>query len=642
LREATLPELEKNFLAAKEEFISSFSEVLEFGLSLSGATKARVCALFFAHKHFKEADKLLKQLSPSEVVNMIKLLDAPRKMNATKAKLQLLESRAEQTKKADLKPNQSVQRVKAKTRKKIKFQISMLERECLSTGGVTNAIAKRIRRYCQAIPDHKLVFFLLNFPTEPWAQLADVVHLRPSDFALDYFLAACHGQGELPPSSLVATARDCAAADLPRLLEAHPALRRCYSYLRKRFEGALPPAARLAVAQLAPLEDVLWFFEELHTGAGGEGVERAVAARLAAGEPIAASGRERSSYGKLMERLLTFRKLGLADITSHIEAYADRRMAGIRLAGADKARVAVLGDCSASMEVAIETSSILGSLLSACLRAELVFFNDRLVFPSVAPAGARDVVAVTREVRAERCTSPARALYKYYKMKQPVDLFVVVSDEEENTPCEGMMFADLFAKYRAEVHPRAQVFLASFLEGPPGFLGKLRAALRAKGVGCRQFKFDRRRPDLSKLPHLLGMLALEVGAAAAAAGGGGEGGGEAATGGGPWALMGEGEEKEEKEGKSSPAADDENGNKSNLPSLAEATAPAASHQRPGKREALPSSEKLPKEAGAEETLPTHTPGDAVGLPPSVPQDPPALPPIPPEGAKEEEEEDLPA
>merc|ERR1712146_135433 len=56
----------------------------------------------------------------------------------------------------------------------------------------------------------------------------------------------------------------------------------------------------------------------------------------------------------------------------------------------------------------------------------------------------------------------------------------------------------------------AEVFLVSFLQGPSSFLGKMNATLRTKGISCRQFRLDGRRPDLSKLPNLLALLNLEL------------------------------------------------------------------------------------------------------------------------------------
>lgn len=113
-------------------------------------------------------------------------------------------------------------------------------------------------------------------------------------------------------------------------------------------------------------------------------------------------------------------------------------------------------------------------------------------------------------MRATGCTAPAAGLLPYLEQRKKVDLFVVVSDEEENTSANSMFFAPMFKRYRAEVNPNARVFLVSFLSGPSSFLGKMRAALRREGIDAKQFRLDGRRPDLSKLPHLMGMVAIEA------------------------------------------------------------------------------------------------------------------------------------
>eukprot|EP00638_Chattonella_subsalsa_P016796 CAMPEP_0117852122 /NCGR_PEP_ID=MMETSP0949-20121206/22874_1 /TAXON_ID=44440 /ORGANISM="Chattonella subsalsa, Strain CCMP2191" /LENGTH=645 /DNA_ID=CAMNT_0005700205 /DNA_START=24 /DNA_END=1962 /DNA_ORIENTATION=- len=473
LSDATIQDHEKDFLKQKSNYIKKLKDLLDSGISITSAT------------------------------NLGGVLDAPRKVRALKRKLQVLETRAEQSRnQKERPPNQSLQRVKNKTKKKINFEIAMLERECLSTGGVTNSINKKIRRWIKTIPAHKLEFYLLNFPKEPWRQLSDICHSSPSDFTLDYFQQFIHN-GQLPEDCLVAKLQEANAGMISSLLEQYPNLFTCYSYLRKIFEGQLSDQTKKQLSEKAPLEDILWFYEELHSSE----VENIVYSRLASGETIVSSGRERGSYGKLMERLLTFRSMKLRFVPE-LMIYAEQKLSQIAMAS--DSRVVVMGDASASMEVAIQVSTIIGSLLTVCLKAELLFFNDRIVFPSIVPSSAADVLRITEEIKAERCTSPALALYKYYKMKQPVDLFIIVGDEEENTPCQGMMFAALFQKYLKEINEKAKIFLVSFLDGPPTFLGKMRASLRTFGIGCQQFRLDAKRPDLSKLPHLLGMLSLET------------------------------------------------------------------------------------------------------------------------------------
>jgi hypothetical protein len=55
------------------------------------------------------------------------------------------------------------------------------------------------------LPRGKLEFFLLNFPTDKWRELADLCHFRPKDFQLDYFARVVFG-GAAPEDSVVAAA----------------------------------------------------------------------------------------------------------------------------------------------------------------------------------------------------------------------------------------------------------------------------------------------------------------------------------------------------------------------------------------------------------------------------------------------------
>ena len=45
----------------------------------------------------------------------------------------------------------------------------------------------------------------------------------------------------------------------------------------------------------------------------------------------------------------------------------------------------VAGDASASMQVAIETATIIASLMTALIKADLVFFNHKPLRPPIVP-----------------------------------------------------------------------------------------------------------------------------------------------------------------------------------------------------------------------------------------------------------------
>ena len=186
--------------------------------------------------------------------------------------------------------------------------------------------------------------------------------------------------------------------------------------------------------------------------------------------------------------------------------------------------VVVLGDASSSMQVAINTSSIITSLLCSLADAELHLFKDKDIRCDNPPRTVTEVVAYAKQMQASSSTSPAASLYYYYKNKKPVKTFVIVTDEEENTDYQGRthwclmsnadkMFADLYDKYCAEIGPAKLVFV-SFTN--PTSDGQMVTALKKK-IGEAKvaefvsvYKFDGRNPDLSKLDYMLEKLAKPI------------------------------------------------------------------------------------------------------------------------------------
>ena len=122
-------------------------------------------------------------------------------------------------------------------------------------------------------------------------------------------------------------------------------------------------------------------------------------------------------------------------------------------------------------------------------------------------------------------TSPAAALNTFYEAKTPVDLFIVVTDEEENTGCDGARswggnlssssFAALFERYCREVRP-AKLAFVSFLRHNSDE-GQMVRELRKRGItSLSQMRMDEQRPDLSKFDAIVGSVMLDAQQAMAA------------------------------------------------------------------------------------------------------------------------------
>lgn len=491
-------------------------ECLRQGIAVNSATRARVLATAWAVGDRVAFDDLCLKpefVGVGELLKALQLLDAPRAARQVAAKLERLRGRAS-----------------ARVIGKLETNLTNLRSEQVPVWGasvstLTRALAERVRKWVSHIPASKLEFFLLSFPTAPWQALANLSHTKPGDFSLPYFLPACFDAAAVPADSLVAIARSLTPANLVESLAAAPRLLDMYSHIRR----IVPPhelseEARRALALGAPLGEVIWWFQELQC----PGVEAAITARLIAGEPVD-SNRYNLNFGKLMERLLMFVEAGLWSIALLLLPAADAKLAAAARphmpppdsdakpeseseadVGATKApvspgtHIAVLGDASGSMQVAIKTATILGGLLSACTGAELSFFHDHIFWPSVQPRCAKDVVTVAQQVHAGGCTRPAAALQHYCFTRTRVDLFIVVTDEEETNRRE---FANLWLSYKTEVHPEAQVLFCSFLQGGCASGPMQKDLVRAGCPAPKCFLLNAACPDLCKFDSLLAMVA---------------------------------------------------------------------------------------------------------------------------------------
>ena len=415
-----------------------------------------------------------------------------------------------------------------------------------------------VRTQLAALPKERLEFDLLFFEQGPWKTVCDLAHPSPSIWAMDDFQNVCFGQ-EPASGSLLADARSMSVSNLPALLNRHPSLAAAYSFIRSKLPPrTLDDVAKSALAKAMPLADVVWYFEELHTPVVAAIIDR----RLAAGEAI--SGKLASdNFGKLLERLLTFRRMPGVTFWQRLMPHAERQLGELqaqsRLALAERVpplqqlaaraavkaggsihlpeavaqsvmvsaglRVAVLGDASSSMQVAINAACICACMCAACFDAELVFFNKHAFSAKSVEGGmprtVEDVLRVCSEVRANGTTSPAAALDHFYTRGTEIDLFVLVSDEGENTPSrQGLTFAQLFARYVSEVNPFARCAFVSFLDAADeGHMLKDMKTVVDKGGEAmagklpRQHRFDPFRPDLSKFDALMATLLQDAQAA---------------------------------------------------------------------------------------------------------------------------------
>eukprot|EP01096_Ripella_sp_DP13-Kostka_P011376 TRINITY_DN4578_c0_g1_i1.p1 TRINITY_DN4578_c0_g1~~TRINITY_DN4578_c0_g1_i1.p1 ORF type:complete len:748 (+),score=349.68 TRINITY_DN4578_c0_g1_i1:160-2244(+) len=449
------------------------------GVVLSSVVKSRLLAAVLEVKDSDFLDFLLSKTQDfglPEVLKAIKVVDARRKIRLFERKLRALEE----------------SKSKPKTITKTRALLHNVQQDIIPGVDVnaTGAVCRHVKKWSKRFTALELLFFALQMPMNHWQELADTIHFAPRDFSVDWFLEFAFGKAP-PADSIVSRCREMDEQSLLQMLgEEH--LQIPYSFIRVKLNQKVPDAAKALVAEYEPLDQIIWYYEELATSPR---VQEIVGRRLAGGESVSLS------YGKLMERLLTFRKEGVS-FADHLIPIAEERLRNIRLFL--EPPVVVLGDASFSMDVAIRTSTIIASLLSVLCNADLLFFNDTSFPPSQVPRTVEQVLQVALQTRPFGQTAPACTLLDFYRRRQVVKSFVLVSDEGENAPVDGYYFAQLFYKYYTEVHP-ANLIMVSFLsEG--GRKGRMTVALERLGITPLVFRFDGRRPDLTKLDSLFGIL----------------------------------------------------------------------------------------------------------------------------------------
>ena len=457
--------------------------LLHYGVEFPTGSKPKILAVSIANKNRSLTDYILSKRDEFQMIDILrslKLLDSPRKVReAEKAVAKLVAAGAKPKK------------IQAKTRK-----VNELKNESKDTEGlnvsVSGATSRKIRKWISQIDKETLEFYLMQMPARPWQELADIVHPAPSDFQCPYFLATIYGAPP-PVDSIVTRSRlvpTSSPAEVEGILQNSPIP---FSFLRKNVEEITIPM-RERIAEYETLDTLIWWHHELAC----PGLDDRIRARLEKGEE------PKFSYGKFMERLLYFKEMG-SPFFAQLIPIAEKRLKEISLPL--EPPVMVIGDASFSMDVAIRTSTIIASLMVVLSNAKLRFFNDKVVQPPLLPRNASQVIEVTEKAQADGLTAPAVSIWDLYQKKEKVRYFIMVTDEIENEKFNNTFFAQLFYKYCMEVFPARLVFI-SFLEDLK-VKGRMVQALESFGIVPLQFKLDAKRPDLTKMDSVLGILSSE-------------------------------------------------------------------------------------------------------------------------------------
>lgn len=502
----------------RDKYVATLIACDAYSIEITANAKARSLAAAFARHDNKLIDLLLnqhKQYGFVDILKAVTILDSAREIRAREKKIKRLEL--------------SGSKIKPHKLGKIKNDINNLKLLKPNFGSASGAVSKHIRRWIKKFTAEDFEFFALFMPTENWKKLANIVHFNSiKDFPqATWFLPYCFG-AQRPKDSLVDKCRGMNDRNVNQYIANYDIP---YSVLKK-YVGKFTNQSKLKIAEKQDkLDTIIWYYEDLVCPA----IDDIIKTRIEKGEKLTLP------YGKLMERLLMFKDKAVGDENNNFPYIEE--INGVEYVRIPETTVnpnneskmslfnaiipfaedelkkfistidspcAVIGDASGSMSVAIRTATIISSLLTAICSAKLSFFNTVNFLPKIIPKSIAEVIEVAFETVADYATAPAASLVPYYDNKEIIKTFIIVTDEEENENAktsdgQSWKFYDLFMKYRESVYPAALIFI-SFLDHQHDIGQMYKEFVDNKIPNVLQFKFDRARPDLTKLDSILGKL----------------------------------------------------------------------------------------------------------------------------------------
>jgi hypothetical protein len=392
------------------------------------------------------------------------------------------------------------------------------EVELALTFSLTSSKIKIIREHwVSLIPADKLEFYALMYDLSSWKKLADLMHLKASHFSVPWFLDYAFGK-PAPEDSIVSICkniRTMSASDVEKtILKYKPD----YDFLRT-VKVPLTDHAKTAIATYTNPNTLLWWLDQFITVPSAlDAIVNAANFELPYGVLIdklflarsklttrasrqinrhtfvvetKLEPNKDSSVYKLYERLLSLAEEKLHTYQLNLES-----------------PVAIFGDGSGSMEVAIKTSSIIMSVLCAICNAEMNIFRTGCEPIDNPPKCVNDVIHFNEVTRAKDSTNPAASLAPYYVSGKKLNTIIVVTDEEENQKQMNMNFWEMFDAYCKKLNFVPRVIFISFLTvGNKGqMISEVERRFPHYMENIKQFRFNRGEPDLSKLDSILMLL----------------------------------------------------------------------------------------------------------------------------------------
>ena len=355
------------------------------------------------------------------------------------------------------------------------------------------------------ISKERLEYMALLYPIKQWKSLINLFHLKPTDFQLPWFTSYIF-TGLSPQNSIVDVCNSITKDNIQVILTIY---KLPYDFMRLKYKQLIDVKVLKQIFDYTSLANILRHWDDFYSELNIISIIKKLDV-----EPLD------MPYGELVKRIQIFIEKANDLHTPLINCLMD--IAENKLAKYQidiEQPVVVLGDASASMDVAIKTSSIITSILVKICNAKLHLFRNKDEIIETPPTNVKEVLDMMVKFKAGNSTAPAASLYPYYERKEIVKTFILITDEEENTGHSSIYsykpandwFANTFKLYREEVYPAKLVFVSFLKNNKDGLMvSELKRLIPDIDKDITRFVMNNKNPDLRKLDGLLDKLAIQT------------------------------------------------------------------------------------------------------------------------------------
>jgi hypothetical protein len=498
----------------RELYLGTLGLILDNGISFN---KPLLFALMLQNKEYEICRRMLSTYYKlDEVIKVVNYLDSRRQQNALTKKLAKHDSTIGAAKRSILK--QEINNLGQSVEESVQLSL-------------TSARMTFIRyNWLRKLPKNDQLLLLLTKQKE-FRYLTNLLHCSDTDFKIPFALKHLYEQ-KYPKDSLIYQSNQINKKPhiVISLINKYKIE---YVLLRSLLNTDVPlsNSIKIKFAETETIDTYLWYWLDLRTDEGDRMILERINKSTSSDSPI-----QKLSLGKLMDRIRAMTHLSRSnDIVKALHAklieLADDKLADLKLP--IDTPIAVLGDASASMQVAVNTSSIIAAILCKIGNAKLNIFNDQDQPISSPPSNVREVLQFSEMCKAHRSTAPVASLLPYYKNREVVKTFIVVTDEEENTYFNsqtGKMqagygysyygrritenphiydFATMLKLYRQSVY-KANIIIVSFQTGTTGWKHYMADEIvrLIPDINIKTFVVSRDKPDLTRIDKILEELQL--------------------------------------------------------------------------------------------------------------------------------------